>query len=81
VTKEAKTGLKIICIWDPPINLNPSEEALEASLAVETPGNKSSQNASTTLNAKLADLDQALAAKRITRAEHKRLRARLLAQF
>ena len=73
--------LEIICLVDPPINLNLSEEALEAALAAETPGKKSSQNASTTLNAKLADLDQALAAKRLTRAEHKRLRARLLAQF
>jgi hypothetical protein len=54
---------------------------ITASLAADTPGKKGSQNSSTTLNAKLADLDQALAAKRITRAEHKRLRARLLAQF
>jgi len=54
---------------------------ITASLAAETSTKKGGQNSSTTLNAKLADLDQALAAKRITRAEHKRLRARLLAQF
>jgi hypothetical protein len=54
---------------------------ITASLAAETSTKKGGQNAGTTLNAKLADLDQALAAKRITRAEHKRLRARLLAQF
>jgi len=80
VAKEVKTGLKFSCI-SYRINLNPSEGALEASLAAETRGKKSIQNASITLTAKLADLDQALAAKRITRAEHKRLRARLLAQF
>ena len=54
---------------------------ITASLAAETSTKKGGQNAGTTLNAKLADLDQALAARRITRAEHKRLRARLLAQF
>jgi hypothetical protein len=80
MAKEVKR-LEIICLVDPPINLNLSEGVLEASIAAETPGKKGSQNASTTLNAKLADLDQALAAKRITGAEHKRLRARLLAQF
>jgi hypothetical protein len=54
---------------------------ITASLAAETSTKKGGQSAGTTLNTKLADLDQALNAKRITRAEHKRLRARLLAQF
>jgi hypothetical protein len=54
---------------------------ITASLATDAPGKTGGQNAGTTLNAKLADLDLALAAKRITRAEHKRLRARLLARF
>ena len=80
MAKEVKRS-EIICLVDPPINLNLSEEVLEASLAAETSTKKGGQNASATLNAKLADLDQALAAKRITRAEHKRLRVRLLAQF
>jgi voltage-gated potassium channel len=54
---------------------------ITASLAADAPGKKGGQSAGTTLNAKLADLDLAIAAKRITRAEHKRLRARLLARF
>ena len=81
MTKDAKTGLKIICVWDPPINLNLSKETLEAPLAAETASGSKKPAKSATLNARLAELDEALAAKRLTQAEHKRLRARLLAQF
>ena len=49
--------------------------------AAETASENQKPAKSTTLNARLAELDEALAAKRLTRAEHKRLRARLLAQF
>ena len=54
---------------------------ITASLAAETASGSQKPAKSATLNARLAELDEALAAKRITRAEHKRLRARLLAQF
>ena len=80
MAKEVKRS-EIICLVDPPINLNLSEEVLEASLAAETSTKKGGQNAGTSLNAKLADLDQALAAKRITRTEHKKLRNKTLARF
>ena len=54
---------------------------ITASLAAETASGSKKPAKSATLNARLAELDEALAAKRLTRAEHKRLRARLLAQF
>ena len=57
------------------------EATVTASLAAETSAKKGGQNTGTTLNAKLADPDQPLAARRITWAEHKCPRARLLVQF
>lgn len=54
---------------------------ITASLAAEASANKGDQNTGTILNAKMADPDQPLAARRITQAEHKCPRARFLAQL
>jgi hypothetical protein len=65
--------LEIICLVDPPFS--------EALLSAETASGNQKPAKSATLNTRLEELDEALAAKRVTRAEHKRLRARILAQF
>ena len=72
MAKEVKRS-EIICLVDPPFS--------EALLPAETASGNQKPAKSATLNTRLAELDEALAAKRITRAEHQRLRARLLAQF
>jgi len=54
---------------------------ITASLAAETASGNQKPAKSATLNARLAELDEALATKRITRAEHNRLRAKVLEQF
>jgi hypothetical protein len=52
-----------------------------AALPTETSTKKGGQNARATLNAKLSDRDQVLAAKRVTPAEHNRRHAMRLAKF
>ena len=54
---------------------------ITASLAAEPAQGSRKANTSATLTGRLAELDDALAAKRITRNEHKRLRARVLNHF
>jgi hypothetical protein len=54
---------------------------ITASLTAEKAALKRKPKTVATLDTKIAELDKALASKRITRIEHKRLRARLLAEF
>jgi hypothetical protein len=54
---------------------------ITASLAAETASGRQKLAKGVTLNTRLAELDEALATKRLTRAEHKRLRAKVLEQF
>ncbi len=54
---------------------------ITASLTAEKAARKRKPKSVATLDAKIAELDKALASKRITQVEHKRLRTKILNQF